>query len=359
MNRFITDGKGTPEKAPRVNKVTALWGNPPPMQSIRVALVGGGFMGRMHSEVYGALEGVELVHVCDKEIAKAEALAGAHGAATSASIDEMLAAGGFDVVDICLPTDLHADYTVKALEAGKHVVCEKPMALKEADAERMIAAAEAADRRLMIAHCIRFWPEYEILERYVKDGSLGKLLSLNLTRYGAFPSWSSDNWLADEKRSGGGALDMHIHDTDYALYLLGEPDKIVSHGSVDERGVSHVFTTMTFGKTVVQLEGGWNLPSNAPFKMAFRAIFEKGAAIFDAGPLTIYEDGKDPVVPEVAKMSAQGGGNISDLGGYFFELKYFYDRLRTGEALDRITPQSSRASLAATLEEIRQVKEAN
>jgi predicted dehydrogenase len=222
----------------------------------------------------------------------------------------------------------------------------------------MIAAAQAAGKRLMIAHCIRFWPEYVLLENLTKSGELGALLSLNLTRYGAFPSWGSDNWLADEKRAGGGVLDMHIHDTDYALYLLGQPDKMVSFGSLDERGPSHVFTTMTFGKTIVHAEGGWNLPAGSPFKMSFRAIFEKGAVIFDAGPLTIYEDGKAPRVPELPKMAAKGaGGNLSDLGGYYYELEYFYEKLQCGEAQERLTPESSRATLATTLEEIRQIKE--
>jgi predicted dehydrogenase len=315
-------------------------------------------MGRMHTEVYGALEGVDLVHLCDKDLAVAEKSAAPTGAKFSASLDELLADHDIDVVDICLPTDLHAEATVKALKAGKHVICEKPMAISLDEADRMIAASKASGKRLMIAHCIRFWPEYEILEGLVKSGELGKLLSVNLTRYGAFPSWSSDNWLADEKRSGGGALDMHIHDTDYALYLLGKPTKIVSHGTRDERGTSQIFSTFLFGNTIAHAEGGWNLPATAPFKMAFRAIFERGAAIMDAGPLTIYADGKDPVVPEVPRMSAKGaGGNLSDLGGYYFELKYFYDRLKSGEPLDRITPESSRETLAVTLEEIRQVKE--
>ena len=151
-------------------------------------------------------------------------------------------------------------------------------------------------------------------------------------------------------------LDMHIHDTDYVHYLLGMLDTATSWGSVDDRGASQVFTTMTYGKTIAHLEGGWNLPSSAPFKHAFRAIFERGAAIMDAGPLTIYEDGKDPVVPVIAKMEAAGGGNISDLGGYYLELKYFVERVSAGLPLEIVTPQTSRQSLATTLEEIRQIK---
>lgn len=325
--------------------------------SIRVGLIGCGFMGRMHSQVYEILEGVDLVHACDKDRSAAEGVAPA-GARVSTHIDDLLADEALDVIDICLPTDLHADAAVRALDSGRHVFCEKPMARDISGADRMIRAAQAGGRRLMIGHCIRFWPEYEILEGLVKGGRLGRLLSLNLTRYGAFPSWSSDNWLADEARSGGGALDMHIHDTDYALHLLGKPDSLFARGTQDARGVSQIFTTMTFGDTIVHLEGGWNLPETAPFKMAFRAIFERGAAIMDAGPLTIYEDGKHPETPEVPRMAAKAaGGNVSDLGGYYFELKYFYDRLRANEPLERITPESSRLSLATALEEIARVKE--
>jgi predicted dehydrogenase len=262
-----------------------------------------------------------------------------------------------DVVDICLPTDLHANFAVRALEMGKHVVCEKPMAISLAEADRMIEASERAGKRLMIAHCIRFWPEYVELRRLVESGELGKLLSLTMMRYSPFPSWGSDNWLADERRAGGAALDLHIHDTDFATYLNGRaPDKMVSFGNVDERGVSHVSTTMTFGKAVIHAEGSWNLPAKSSFKMAFRATFERGAVIMDGGPLTVDTDGETRV-PEMPKMAASGtGGNISDLGGYYYELKYFYDALREGRPLDQITPASSRLSLATVLAEIEAVK---
>jgi predicted dehydrogenase len=320
---------------------------------LRVGLVGCGFMGRMHASVYGLLDNAELVAAADKTPDKAHKLA----PRAYASLDEMLASEELDAVDICLPTFQHRDATVRALAAGKHVFCEKPMALTADEAAEMQQAADAAGRTLMIGHCIRFWPEYALLKQFADEGRLGKLLSINLTRYGEFPSWSSENWLADESKAGGGALDMHIHDTDFALFLLGEPDEVVSYGSVDERGASHAFTTMRFGDAVAHLEGGWNLPPKTPFKMAFRAIFERGAMIMDGGPLTVYEAGKEPVVPEFPKMEAAGGGNISDLGGYYHEIKYFVDRVAAGEPLEIVTPQTSRRSLEVTLEEIRQIKE--
>jgi predicted dehydrogenase len=308
----------------------------------------------MHANVYGLLPDAEVVAAVDN---RPEALG---------SFTEKFACPGFatleealdlaDVVDICLPTDLHAEFIIKAAEAGKHVFCEKPMARTVEEAEKMARVCRERNVRLMIGHCIRFWPEYALLKEIVDDQRLGALLSINLTRYGAFPTWSAEQWLADETRAGGGVLDMHIHDTDYAHYLLGSPDKIVSCGTVDRHGPSHVFTTMQFGSTIAHLEGGWNLPPKTPFKMAFRAIFERGAAIMDAGPMTIYEDGQDPTIPTFDKMAAEGGGNLTDLGGYFVELQYFIDCLESGKPFEVVTPESSLQSLKTVFEEIRQIK---
>lgn len=322
---------------------------------LRIGLVGCGFMGKMHGNVYSTLGNAQLVAAADSKPDVIGKYATEFGISGYDSLEAMLDDCVIDAVDICLPTYLHSEYTIKAAKAGKHVFCEKPMAINLEQADAMIDACSSAGVQLMIGHCIRFWPEYAILKKLTVDGSLGKLLSVNLTRYGAFPTWSSDDWLSDPAKAGGGVLDMHIHDTDFVLYLLGKPDTLDSWGTVNEKGAGQVFTTLTYGKTIAHLEGGWNLPHQTPFKHAFRAIFERGAAIMDAGPLTIYEEGKDPVVPEIPKMEASGGGNISDLGGYYHELKYFADRILSGAPLETVTPQSSRQSLETTLEEIRQI----
>ena len=325
------------------------------MKGIKVAIVGCGFMGRMHANVYKGLEQVEIVAAIDHNDERLSEYAVKFGCTGTKDFSEGI--DGADVVDICLPTHQHAETTVAAARAGKHVLCEKPMALSLDEADHMIAACKEAGVQLMIGHCIRFWPEYSLLKTIKDEGRLGRLLSINLTRYGAFPYWASDNWMADESKAGGGALDMHIHDTDYALYLLGKPDSINSFGSIDERGVGQIFTTMTFGEVVAHLEGGWNLPGSAPFKMAFRAIFEDGVVIMDGGPMTIYQGNRAPISPEFPKMEAAGGGNLSDLGGYYHEIAYFLEAVRTGRPLEIVTPETSRASLETTLEEIRQVKE--
>lgn len=312
-------------------------------------------MGRMHANVYSTLPDVRLDVAYDSAPDKLSSYCSEFGCRSSNSLEELLASD-VDAVDICLPTYLHASTTVQAARASKHVFCEKPMAMTDEEARSMIAACDKAGKALMIGHCIRFWPEYVELKNMVDDGRYGRLLSASFVRYGEFPSWSTDNWLADESKAGGGVLDMHIHDTDFAHFLLGTPDTVVSSGNIDGTGPCYVHTTMTFGETVVHLEGGWNLPPKTPFRMAFRAVFERGAAIMDGGPLTVYSHDHEPRTPEFPKMQASGGGNISDLGGYYHELRYFVDRVASGLPLETVTPESSRTSLVTTLSEIGQIK---
>ena len=322
---------------------------------VRVGLVGCGFMGQMHATVYGQLKDAELVGVFDSSSERGQPFADKHGTRFFSDFDSL--ANEVDVIDICLPTYRHCEFTLKAAAHKKHVLCEKPMALDMDEAIKMKEACEAADVRLMIAHCIRFWPEYALLKQIAITGHLGEILSLNLTRYGEFPSWGSNNWLADESKAGGGALDMHIHDTDFALFLLGQPKDVFSAGTIDAKGVSHIFSTFVFNKAICHLEGGWNMPPGTPFKMAFRAIFEQGVVIMDGGPMTVYERGKEPYVPEFPKMDAgSGGGNISDLGGYYHEIAHFIDRVQSGMPFDVTTPETSLQSLQLTLREIEQVK---
>jgi predicted dehydrogenase len=323
---------------------------------VKVGLVGCGFMGAMHANVYSVLEGASLVGVWDVKPERAAEFVGKWGGTAYESYGAMLSDPSVDAVDVCLPTDAHAEFSIAACRAGKHVMCEKPMALSLADADAMCAAAREAGVKMMVGHCIRFWPEYEELKRIVDSGSLGRMLSLNLTRYGAFPAYTVDKWAADVSKAGGG-MDMHIHDTDFALYLLGEPKAMHSFGSRDERGVGHFFSVMDYGSAVVHLEGGWNFPQGAPFRMEFRTVFEKGAAIYRDGELWVYEEGSSRKF-EAPKMKASGaGGNLSSLGGYYNELAYFVECVASDRAPTVVTPESSRESLRWVLEEVRQIEE--
>src|SRR5262245_37776891 len=129
-------------------------------QMIRVGIVGCGFMGRMHANVYGVLESTTAVAAVDKDSDRRKAFSDQFSIQAFEDLDAMLGAKAIDAVDICLPTFLHKEYTVRAARAGKHIFCEKPMALTLDDADEMIEACASSKVSLMIGHCIRFWPEY-------------------------------------------------------------------------------------------------------------------------------------------------------------------------------------------------------
>jgi len=327
---------------------------------VRVAIVGAGFMGGMHAEVYRNLNKAKLTAIADSDLEKGRLLADKYEATAYSSLEELLNQEDIDAVDICLPTFLHKEYVIKAARAGKDILCEKPIALTVKDAEEMIQAAKKAKVKLMIAQVIRFWQEYVILRKIHQAGELGRLLSITLTRLSPTPAWAWDNWLADSERSGGALLDLHIHDTDYLLYLLGKPTSLVSHISSESLKYAHVFTTFSFPDEVMAFaEGGWDMPDNFPFTMAYTALFEKGAVEFNSRnekTLAIYRPGKEieypPVKPEL-EAKTSGEGNITDLGGYFSEIKYFIDCLENNEEPTKASAQSARDSLEIVLNEMK------
>jgi predicted dehydrogenase len=327
---------------------------------IRVVIVGFGFMGQMHARVYQALPEVEIVGIAD-------AFPGAAAAAAKlglmapvvASLSEALKTVDCNVVDICLPTDLHADAMIEAARAGKHIFCEKPLALEVADAERALREVEKSGVALQVGQCIRFWPEYQALEHFIKSGQGGKLRSLVLQRRAGRPAYSRDNWLNDAGRSKGAALDLHIHDTDYVLHLFGKPKGVHSIGRQENGAWSHLFTHYLFDEVAVMAEGGWDLPAGWGFQMAFQAIFENAAVDFDSQSsptlhLTLGPGKREPMPFEKPAVTSAGdsGGNISSLGGYYNELAYFCEQLQQNKKPTIATGAQALESVRTVLAEI-------
>ncbi len=330
-------------------------------ETLKGILVGCGFMGGMHAQIYNGLEGVELVAVVDDRIEASREKLEKLGcsAPVYASLEEAMESEAADFVDVCLPTHLHERYALQALEAGKALFCEKPLALSLEQADRILALAEKKGAFAQVGHCIRFWPEYQRLMEYHQSGEGGKLLSLSLVRRGGRPGYGIGNWLNDEALSGGAALDLHIHDTDFVLALLGQPKSVSSKVTRDYSGPVHIYSLFEFDSMVVNLEGGWNYPEKWGFQMAFQAVYEKSVLDYDSSNgkgLLVCEGDQEPRPLEVSKPdtgeSQSGEGNISDLGGYYNQLKYFTDCLKRNEAPRMATLADARASLALTLTEI-------
>jgi predicted dehydrogenase len=330
------------------------------MSTTRILINGLGFMGSMHAAAYATIPGASVVGVVDAfpETARARAdRAGLAGVPVFATLADALAKTPADIVDICLPTHLHTDACVEALEAGRHVFCEKPLALSLGEIEKIRAARDRSGAFFQVGHVIRFWPEYQAFEAFYRGGSAGRLRSLTLQRRSARPA-GAGNWLADPSRSLGAALDLHIHDTDYLLHLLGTPAAVDTRGIRENGAWNHVFTDYRYeGGPIARAEGGWDYPAKWGFLMAFQAVFEEAAVEFDsnASPtLRLVRAGAEPEpLPFVsAGGKADAGGNVSSLGGYINELAAFVACVASGRAPMVATLEDGAESVRVVLAEI-------
>lgn len=186
------------------------------------------------------------------------------------SYEDLLNDPEIAVIDICLPTFLHESFIIKAAKAGKQIICEKPLTLTTGSAERVRQAIEQNDVQLYVGHVLRFWPEYQTINTYQKEGELKDIEIVQAHRLGQAPNWS--DWFQKPEKSGGALYDLHIHDIDYTAYLLGRADSVYATGIQNEQGAwAHVMTMMTFqnGSKAI-LEASHRMPETYPFSISYR-----------------------------------------------------------------------------------------
>ncbi len=324
---------------------------------LKVGIVGAGFMGSMHATVYNQLPDVKIAGIADIRGEKAKSLAAKFKTIPYYESQQLFNKQDITVIDICLPTFLHKEYVIKAASMGKDVICEKPISLNLEDANEMISVCKRNNVRFMVAHVIRFWSEYKFLKEVYDRRKYGELKTLSCRRLSALPTWGWQDWLLDNEKSGSAFIDLHIHDTDFIRYLIGQnPEKIYSRVVNDDIRNSHVYTTFVFKKDItVTAEGGWSYPASFPFEMSYIARFEKAVIEFNSRSspsLVVYESSGKVDRPVFEKIKAEGtDGNISDLGGYFFELRYFIDHVSHNKPFNIVTPEEARDSLAVVLKE--------
>lgn len=328
---------------------------------LKVGILGMGGMGWHHAARYAKLPEARVVALADivPERLEAKETVQINLASEGTPLDfaqvarygeaaDLIAQADVDVVDICLPTDLHAPYAIQALEAGRHVLCEKPMALTSADADRMVAASQAAGRTLMIAHCLRFWPEYLYLKRCIQEQPYGRLLSLNMWRMGGHPGWAARNWFADPARSGGMTMDLHIHDVDYVNAVFGRPDRLYATARKSEKALTHDVLHAIFEYAdgpQIHMHAGWSV-GQIPFQAGFEAWFDRALLCYEDGKLTVFDDpGK------VASHPA----DVAPGDAYLNEIAYFLHCVETATPLAECLPESVRESVALVEEELRGV----
>ena len=322
---------------------------------IKVGLIGCGFMGSMHANCYQNIKNATVTAVADLRRDKAQALAALSGAEIYADGKDLIANADVDVIDICLPTYLHAEYAMLAMEKTKYVFVEKPVTLTLSESEALLEKAERTGCRVQVGQVIRFWDEYVALRDILASGKYGKVVNANFRRLSPIPTWGWDNWLLDASRSGGAGQDLHIHDIDYVLSLFGEPKKFFSTKSTLGIENDYVATLLQYEDFVVSVEGTWALPESYPFTATFRVVLEKATLENAGGKLMCYDEkGAHEIKIEKATLAGEGyaGGNLSDLGGYYNELLYFIERAEKGEKIEQATLADAVASLSFVLEEL-------
>ena len=296
---------------------------------LKVGLVGVGGISGAHIPAWQSMEDVELVALCD---VRPEQMTCYPELRQYTDMDDMLAKEQLDILDICLPTYLHADAAVKAMERGIHVLSEKPVSLKTEDVHRLYETAKRNNVRFMVAQVLRFWPEYVYLKEIYDSGRYGKLLSGRMARLGHMPGWSWDNWMKDESRSGLVPFDLHIHDLDFMVYTFGKPKQVSSFRA--RRPDQDVFTAVyQFDGFYVDSEATW-YAAPYPFHATYRFQFEKALIVLD-GALTVYEvDGKTFTVG--ADGGETGGIELPPTNAYANEIRYFADCVKAGRDADRV-----------------------
>lgn len=283
------------------------------MKQVKCAIIGYGGIARAHLAGYKILQAenqpVRLVAVCDVDPSKfsgqlsinikTEKNALPADVHTYTSVDELLANEEFDMADICLPTYLHKEYAIRLMRQGKHVLCEKPMALSYADCEEMICVQEETGKRFMIGQCLRFNAAYLYLKGLVDSGEFGKAKHLFMERISAQPQWGYEKWFTDTDRSGGCILDMHIHDIDMARFLFGEP-KAVSTWAIDDVVKWAVENTrLYYDDVMVVINGSWGESATTKFKSSYRARFERATVVCEKDSVTVYPQEGEPFTPEL------------------------------------------------------------
>jgi len=274
---------------------------------LRVGIVGIGFMGMIHYLAYQRARGARVDAICTRNKKRLSGdwrgIQGNFGPPGEqmdlgkirryADYDEFLADPKIDLVDLCLPPAAHADAAIRALRAGKHVFCEKPIALETDDARRMLRAADRSERQLLIGHVLPFFPEYAYALKTVESGRYGRLLRAHFKRTISEPEWIPDFF--NPETVGGPVVDLHIHDAHFIRLLCGMPDQVVSQGRLRGDVVEYLITHYLFqdADLLVSAEGGVIGQQGRPFTHGFEIQLEKATLVFefaviDGEPVTAF-----------------------------------------------------------------------
>jgi predicted dehydrogenase len=290
---------------------------------LNIGIAGLGFMGMIHYLAYQRVRGARVAAICEQDPTRLagdwRSIKGNFGPegqvmdlgniARYARLDDLLADPKIDMVDVCLPPSYHAGVSIEASRAGKHVFCEKPIALKPEDADSMVEAAQAAGKLLFIGHVLPFFPEYRFAYEAITSRQYGRMIGGYFRRIISDPQWLPDFY--NPNSTGGPMIDLHIHDAHFIRLVCGMPRAVTTVGRM--RGeVAELFQTQFLfddpGLAVAAACGAIQ-QQGRPFTHAFEIYLEKATLLYDFATL-----GKDSQLLPLTVLTADGGVHRPQLG---------------------------------------------
>ncbi len=321
---------------------------------VKIGIIGLGFMAATHLRAYQQIEDARVAALCNPSGRNLDGdFSGVSGnidtgtplkldmskVAAYREVDKFLADDKLDLIDICTPTASHEDLAVRALQAGRHVLCEKPLARTPEAARRIVAAADQAKGFFMPAMCLRFWPQWHWLKQVIQENRYGRVLGARFRRVAEPPAWGQKSFF-NGRESGGALFDLHVHDTDFVHYCFGRPRRVHSIGYSKLSGaVDHVTTHYEVEDgAMVHAEGGWAMTPGFGFNMAYTVNFERATADYDIAraeePLRLFEKEQERRV-----ITCDGPD------GFESELRYMIECIQTGHPPSVVTARDGLASV--------------
>lgn len=245
---------------------------------LKVGIIGAGGIAMQHATCYLNIPEAQIVAVADIVPERADRIAAMFGAKAFYDVNQVLELADVDVVDICLPTYLHCEYTIKAAKANKHILCEKPIALNVEEGLRMIRETEKAGVKFMVAQVLRYFPEYVSAKNNIENGVIGKPVMVRTYRGGVHPARVRE-WYGIVEQSGGAVQDTLIHDIDFLKSCFGAVKDVFAKGNLYKRTkyLEYDLVTMEFENGVLaHLIVDWARPENGHFSTRLEIVGTEG-----------------------------------------------------------------------------------
>jgi predicted dehydrogenase len=332
---------------------------------VRIGIVGVGFMGMIHFLAARKLKDARVEAICSRDEKK---LAGdwrsiqgnfgprgemmeLSGIKKYRQLNDLLADPNIDLIDVCNPTNLHPETAIKAMQAGKHVLVEKAIALEPKDADAMLAAAKKANRLLMVAHVLPFFSEFAYAAQAIRGGQYGKLLGGHFKRVISKPDWSAE--IGDASNTGGPAIDLHIHDTHFIGLIAGVPNHVFSTGVVSNGAVDYLTTAYLYGPNgpAVTCSSGAVAMKGRPFVHGYELYLEKATLVYESGtcPLAVLKADGTSEQPKLA-----GGDDATT--AFTLEIQAAVDGIKANREPDLLSGKLARDALVLCYRECESVK---